>query len=79
VNNTIYKHRPTTPDWMYHQANLDTAKFSIIQKELLKLLVLTKQQNLVPYTSTFVEINAKIVLEHCALLSEQLKNLNLGL
>jgi hypothetical protein len=41
---------------MYHEANLDFTALPAIQKELLKLLVITKKDNLVPYTSTFVEI-----------------------
>lgn len=73
----MYKFQKTTPDWLCHQANLDFSKLPGIQKELLKLLVSTKNQNLVPYTSTFVEIRSQIVLEQCTLLSEQLKNLNL--
>jgi hypothetical protein len=78
VNNTIYKHRPTTPDWMYHQANLDTAKLSIIQKELLKLFLITKKENLVPYTSTFVEINDKELMQKtCATLMQEFKQLGI--
>ena len=73
----MYKFQQTTPNWLFHQANLNFPKLSDIQKELLKLLVYTKNQTLVPYTSTFVDVPAQTVLERCPLLLEQLKNLNL--
>jgi hypothetical protein len=73
-----YKHRSTTPDWMYHQANLDTDQFPIIQKELLKLFLITKKENIVPYTSTFVEIGDKELMRNtCTTLMDELRRLNL--
>ena len=78
MNNTIYKHRPTTPNWMYHQANLDTTKFSIIQKELLKLFLITKKENLVPYTSTFVEISDKeLMRKTCTTMMQEFRRLGI--
>ena len=78
MNNSVYKHRPTTPNWMYHKANLDTVKFSIIQKELLKLFLITKKENLVPYTSTFVEIHDKeLMRETCTIMMQEFTRLNL--
>lgn len=73
----MYKFQQSTPDWLYKQVNLDFSKLPNIQKELMKLLVSNKKNNLVPFTSTFVNINAPTVLEQCPSLAEQLKNLNL--
>ena len=52
----MYKHTTATPDWLYHEANLNFTALPEIQKELLKLLVITKKLSLVPYTSTYMEI-----------------------
>jgi hypothetical protein len=73
----VYKHQKTTPDWMYRQANLDTGKLPGIQKELLKLLVMTKKQNLVEYTSTFVTVEKDLVCKTCPLMMEELCRLGL--
>ena len=63
---------------MYHQANLDPAKFLNIQKELLKLFLITKKENLVPYTSTFVEINDKELMQTtCTTLMQEFQRLGI--
>lgn len=63
---------------MYHQANLDPTTFSNIQKELLKLFLVTKKENLVPYTSTFVEINNKqLMRDTCTTMMQEFQRLGL--
>ena len=74
----MYKFKETTPNWMYHRANLDATVLPTIQKELLKLLVITKKDNLVPYTSTFVEIADKELMRNtCTTLMQELKRLGI--
>lgn len=73
----VYKHRATTPDWMYYQANLDPVMLPIIQKELFKLFLITKKQNLVPYTSTFVTVEKELVCTTCPMMIEELDRLGI--
>ena len=74
----MYKHTTATPDWLYHEANLDFTALSAIQKELLKLLVITKKLSLVPYTSTYMEINNNgWVDQYCPTLCKEFQRLKL--
>ena len=78
MNNTLVKYQTTAPDWLYHPANLNMDLLPVIQKELIKLSVVTKKNNLVPYTSTFVEIkNLKLIELMCPVLIQELKKLEL--
>lgn len=49
------KFKDSTPDWLYHQANLDIDLLPQITKELKKFFLSNKQQALIPMTSTYVE------------------------
>ena len=74
----MYKHLSTTPDWLYHKPNLNADAVPVIQKELIKLLMITKKQNLVPYTSTFVEIHDKdLMTKTCSTLMQELRRLSI--
>lgn len=76
MNNTIYKHRPTTPDWLYQRANLNLDVLPEIKKELLQIFEFSKQSCLVPYTSTFMGLNADQV-KNCPMLFQELDRLKL--
>jgi hypothetical protein len=74
----MYKHRVTTPDWLYCEPNLNPTLLPAIRAELLKLFVITKQHNLVPYTSTFADFDhVPTIVQTCPVLIEELKNLDL--
>jgi hypothetical protein len=74
----MQKYQSTTPDWLYHTPELDLNKLPVIQKELLKLFLLTKKDNLVPYTSTFTETaDGELIIKTCPTLVEELKRLKL--
>lgn len=74
----MYKHTTATPDWLYHEANLDFTVLPAIQNELLKLLVITKKLSLVPYTSTYMGLAPSTLLEQdCPILFEELQRLKL--
>jgi hypothetical protein len=51
----MYKFKDSTPDWLYHPANLDDNLLPQIQKELKKFFLSNKNQSLVPMTSTYIE------------------------
>lgn len=74
----MYKFSSATPDWLYQQPNLSVDVFPFIKKELLTLFELTKTLTLVPYTSTYMEINNdEWVEQHCPTLCKELQKLNL--
>lgn len=74
----VYKYRSSTPDWLYHEPSLNTELLPTIQKELLKLFVQTKKDTLVPYTSTFVEINDKeLMRKTCTVLMQEFQQLGI--
>lgn len=78
MNNMIYKHRSTTPDWMHYEPDLNSELLPSIQKELKKLFMATKKQSLVPYTSTFVEISDKQLMRSmCPTLMDEFCRLGL--
>lgn len=73
-----YKHRTTTPDWLYYEPDLNSEFLPAIQKELQKLFTATRKQSLVPYTSTFVEIADKQLMHStCPILMSELRRLEL--
>ena len=72
----MQKYQSTTPDWLYHPANID--QLPTIQKELLKLSVITCKDNLVNYTSTFVGVNYREIIDRtCPVLVQELQRLKL--
>jgi hypothetical protein len=77
----MYKHRVTTPDWLYCEPNLTPTLLSAIQIELQKVFskTKTKKDNLVPYTSTYVEFNNinGFITKTCPILAKELTRLNL--
>ena len=74
----VYKYQSTTPDWLYHEPNLNSELLSAIQKELLKLFVQTKKNTLVPYTSTAVEIGDKELMRNtCTTLMQEFQRLGI--
>lgn len=74
----VYKYRSTTPDWLYHKPSLNLELLPTIQKELLKLFVHTKKDTLVPYTSTFVEINNKQLMRNtCRTMMQEFQRLGI--
>jgi hypothetical protein len=76
VNNTLVKYQSTAPDWLYYPANID--QLPAVQKELIKLSVITRKDNLVPYTSTFVEVSNKdLINKTCPVLVQELQRLKL--
>lgn len=72
----VYRHRPTTPSWLYKVPNLDPVKLPVIQKELIQAFEDSKQLSLVPYTSTYFETNFRIT-KKCPTLHRELARLNL--
>jgi hypothetical protein len=73
----MQKYQSTTPDWLYHKPNIDPDVLTIIKKELLKLSVADKPNNLVDYTSTFVAANRELTYKLCPTLIQQLDKFNL--
>lgn len=72
----MYKFKDSTPDWLYHPASID--QLPAVQKELIKLSVITRKDNLVPYTSTFVEVsNLDLINKTCPVLAQELQRLQL--
>jgi hypothetical protein len=77
----MHTFKDSTPDWLYQTPALDANALPLIQKELLKLSLGTKD-NLVKYTSTFVcygsapEEKLKI-LATCPTLIQELTRLQL--
>lgn len=78
MNNMIYKHRSTTPDWLYQQPNLNVDILPTIKKELQRVFVLSKKFSLVPYTSTYMEIgDSELLDQYCPALCKELQRLKL--
>jgi hypothetical protein len=52
----MYKHNPTTPDWLYRPANISKEKVQIFSKELYTLYTVTqkKNTNIPPNTTCFM-------------------------
>jgi len=78
----MHKYQSSTPDWFYHTPNLDEHALPAIHKELLKLSLQTKDNLLVPYTSTFVcygydDEEKQNVLTACPVLAQELSRLKL--
>jgi hypothetical protein len=78
----MQKYRSTTPDWLYQTPALDDNVLSVIQKELIELSIHTKDNMLVPYTSTFVAygmlpLERKNVFDVCPTLIQELQRLEL--
>ena len=78
----MQKYSSTTPDWLYHTPALDDNVLSVIQKELTELLIHTKADMLVPYTSTFVVYgqfneDRQRIWETCPTLKQELSRLKL--
>ena len=72
----MHKFKDSTPDWLYHPASID--QLPAVQKELIKLSVITRKDNLVPYTSTFVEVsNLDLINKTCPVLVQELQRLQL--
>jgi len=72
----MYKFKDSTPDWLYHPASIN--QLPAVQKELIKLSVITRKDNLVPYTSTFVEVsNLDLINKTCPVLVQELQRLQL--
>ncbi len=78
MNNALVKYQSTAPNWLYHPANLNDELLPQIQKELIKLSVVTRKDNLVPFTSTFVQVNDHTLLARtCPTLVQELQRLEL--
>jgi hypothetical protein len=74
----MYKFSAATPDWLHQQPNLSVDALPAIKKELLVLFELTKELTLVPYTSTYMEINKdEWVEQYCPTLCKELQRLKL--
>jgi hypothetical protein len=78
----MQKYQSTTPDWLYQTPALDDNVLSVIQKELIELSIHTKDNMLVPYTSTFVAygmlpLERKNVFDVCPTLIQELQRLEL--
>lgn len=74
----VYKHRSTTPDWLYHEPSLNPELLPAIKKELLKLFIQTKKDALVSYTSTAVEICHKELMRNtCTTLMQEFQRLGI--
>ena len=71
------KYQSTTPDWLYHEPNIESDVVAIIKKELLKLSVVDRPNNLVEYTSTFVAASQELTHKLCPTLIQQLDKFNL--
>jgi hypothetical protein len=77
----VHKFKDSTPDWLYQTPALDANALPLIQKELLKLSLVTKD-NLVPYSSTFVIYGMhpeqrKNIFDRCPVLIQELLRLKL--
>ena len=70
----MYKFKDSTPDWLYHPANLDDNLLPQIQKELKKFFLSNKNQSLVPMTSTYIEYYD---IKTCPTLIQQLEQWDL--
>ena len=78
----MQKYFPSTPDWLYQTPALDDHALPAIQKELTKVLVHTKKDLLVPYSSTFAvygnnQLERKNVFDWCPVLIQELLRLKL--
>ena len=73
----MQKYSSATPDWLYCEPNIDTETLTTIKKELLKLSVADRPNNLVEYTSTFVAANLELTHKICPTLINQLEKLKL--
>ena len=73
----MQKYQSTTPDWLYHEPNIESDVVAIIKKELLKLSVVDRPNNLVEYTSTFVAASQELTYKLCPTLIQQLDKFNL--
>lgn len=74
----MYKFSAATPDWLHQRPNLSVDALPAIKKELLVLFELTKELTLVPYTSTYMEINKdEWVEQYCPTLCKELQRLKL--
>jgi len=73
----MQKYQSTTPDWLYHVPNIESDVVAIIKKELLKLSVVDRPNNLVEYTSTFVAASQELTYKLCPTLIQQLDKFNL--
>jgi hypothetical protein len=73
----MQKYSSTTPDWLYHEPNIDVDTLDTIKKELLKLSVANKPHNLVEYTSTFVAADRQLTHKLCPMLIKELTRLEL--
>ena len=54
----MYKHNPTTPDWLYRPAAIPEEKLLVFSKELYLLYTVTQQKitNIPPNTSCFMMV-----------------------
>ena len=78
----MQKYFQSTPDWLYHSPALDDDALPAIQKELIKLLIYTKDILMVPYSSTFAvygasDLERKNVFDGCPVLVQELVRLKL--
>ena len=71
----FYRHRSTTPSWLYKHPNLNLDVLPEIQKELLELFYLSKQFALTPFHG-IMELSSTQVT-NCPLLFQELDRLKL--
>jgi len=70
----MYKATNSTPDWLYHPANLDDNLLPQITKELGNFFLSNKNQSLVQMTSTYVQY---LNIKTCPTLIQQLEQWDL--
>jgi hypothetical protein len=78
----MQKYSQSTPDWLYQSPALDHNVLSTIQKELLKVMIHSKENMMVPYSSTFfcygqTDEDRQRIWETCPTLKQELSRLKL--
>ena len=78
----MQKYSQSTPDWLYQSPALDHNVLPTIQKELLKVMIHSKENMAVPYTSTFfcygqLDEEKQKILAMCPTLKQELSRLKL--
>ena len=75
----FYKHRSTTPDWVYQHPNLNADALPEIKKELIQLFKQSKHLYPDPYTtvSRWMQLSLEQSKDYCPLLMQELDRLGL--